>query len=77
MSAVPLIPDLLPASAPDTPLGVILAAMRRKWADGDLDGAAALAKAAAPYIHSRLSAARAPGDLRFLSDDELDRECGA
>jgi len=64
-----------PVSAPDTPLAVLLAVMRRKWDEGDLDAAAALARAAAPYLHPRRAALRADGvvaDAHRLSDAELD-----
>jgi len=39
-----------------TPLAVLLTTMREKWAAGDRDGAAILARAAAPYLHPRLAA---------------------
>jgi hypothetical protein len=55
-----------------SPLHVLLAVMRRKWRDGDEDGAVALAKAAAPYVHPRAPAARPAPDLAQVSDDELD-----
>src|SRR4051812_6001077 len=38
-----------------TPLEVMLEAMRKHRAAGDLDAAAAVAKDAAPYIHPRLA----------------------
>jgi hypothetical protein len=38
-----------------TPLEVMLEAMRKHHADGDLDAASAIAKDAAPYIHPRLN----------------------
>jgi hypothetical protein len=55
------------------PLHVLLLVMRRKWDEGDEDGAVALAKIAAPYLHPRVPAARPVGDLAGVSDDELDR----
>ena len=63
-------------SAPLLPLEVLLRAMRRKWDEGDWDAAAALARAAAPYLHPRAGTGRAPFDLRTMSDDELERLCG-
>ena len=39
-----------------SPLAVLLAAMRARWQSGDLDGAAGLARAAAPYLHPRRAA---------------------
>ena len=56
-----------------TPLHILLLVMRRKWREGDLDGAVALAKIAAPYLHPKVPAARPAGDLAGVSDDELDR----
>lgn len=58
------------------PLDVLLKAMRHKWEQGDHDGAAALARHAAPYVHPRMGTVRAAPDLRMISDDELDRLCG-
>lgn len=55
-----------------SPLYVMLTVMRRKWRDGDEDGAVALAKVAAPYVHPKVPAARPPTDLAQVSDDELD-----
>lgn len=59
-----------------SPLHVMLTVMRRKWRDGDEDGAVALAKAAAPYVHPKVPAARPSTELAQVSDDELD-ELGA
>ena len=55
-----------------SPLHVMLTVMRRKWRDGDEDGAVALAKVAAPYVHPKVPAARPSTDLAQVSDDELD-----
>lgn len=55
-----------------SPLLVMLTVMRRKWRDGDEDGAVALAKAVAPYVHPRAPAARLSPELSQVSDDELD-----
>jgi hypothetical protein len=56
-----------------TPLNILLLVMRQKWRDGDLDGAVALAKIAAPYLHPKVPATRPSGELAGVSDDELDR----
>jgi hypothetical protein len=56
-----------------TPLHVLLLVMRQKWREGDVDGAVALAKIAAPYLHGKVPAARPAADLAGVSDDELDR----
>ncbi len=55
-----------------TPLAILLAVMQRKWNDGDHDGAATLARIAAPYLHPRVLAARPSTDLATLADDDLD-----
>jgi len=56
-----------------SPLHILLLVMREKWKNGDKDGAVALAKIAAPYLHPKVPAARPSGDLAGVSDDELDR----
>ena len=59
-----------------TPLQVLLSVMQQKWKEKDLDGAVALARIAAPYLHAKVPAARAAAELSGVSDDELDRlEC--
>ena len=55
-----------------SPLHVMLTVMRRKWRDGDEDGAVALAKAVAPYVHPKAPAARSSNGLAQVSDNELD-----
>ena len=55
-----------------SPLHVMLTVMRRKWRDGDEDGAVALAKAVAPYVHPKAAAVRVSNDLAQVSDDDLD-----
>ncbi len=55
-----------------SPLHVMLTVMRRKWREGDEDGAVALAKAVAPYVHPKAAAARPANDLAQVSDDDLD-----
>lgn len=54
------------------PLFVLLTVMRERWKDGDTDGAVALAKLAAPYMHGRAATARPLGDLAEVPDDELE-----
>lgn len=52
-----------------SPLGVLLAAMRLKWQEGDIEAACKYAQAAAPYLHPRArpeqdtDPARLPDDL--------------
>ena len=55
-----------------TPLAIILETMRRKYATGDIDGAVALARIAAPYLHPRMPAATPATDLAALPDADLD-----
>jgi hypothetical protein len=61
-----------------SPLDVMLRAMRRKWRQGDHEGAASLAKVAAPYVHPKISGgahmARDDGSqpIQGMSDAELD-----
>jgi hypothetical protein len=63
--------DVPPSPAP-TPLAIILATMHRKHAEGDLDGAVALARIAAPYVHPRVPSAAPPSDLTTMQDADLD-----
>lgn len=58
--------------AAPTPLAIILATMHRKYADGDHDGAVALARIAAPYLHPKIPAAIPATDLAAMPDAELD-----
>ena len=46
--------------------------MRQRYDKGDLDGAVALARIAAPYLHARRKAATQPADLSDMNDEELD-----
>ena len=57
-----------------TPLAVLLAAMQQKWDEGDIDAAASLARAAAPYVHARRATIREHGETELdrLSDAQLD-----
>lgn len=55
-----------------SPLYVLLTVMRQRWEAGDLEGAVALAKIAAPYMHGRAALARPLGALAGVSDEELD-----
>lgn len=57
------------------PLDVILHAMRRKWRQGDHEGATTLAKAAAPYVHPRAAARRTNGLalIQEMDDSELEQ----
>lgn len=56
------IADQEAASGELMPLNVMLDVMRRHYADGNYDKAAAIACDAAPYVHSRLSAVTHKGD---------------
>jgi hypothetical protein len=59
----------------DTPLEVMLRAMRYHLAENNLDRAAAVAKEAAPYVHPRLSATALTGLEHVLNS--LPPEFGA
>jgi hypothetical protein len=60
---------------PLSPLDVLMQAMRKKWEAKDDDGAVDIARAAAPYMHARVSA-RASSlltkEVHRLTDAELD-----
>ena len=58
--------------ADPSPLFVLLTVMRQRWDAGDQEGAVALARFAAPYLHGRAAVARPMGELAGVSDDELD-----
>lgn len=60
------------------PLDILLHEMRRKWEAGDTEGAIALARIAAPFVHARPAPARpAFENLRTMTDAELEALCGA
>lgn len=54
------------------PLQVLLSVMRARWRAGDVNGAVALAKVTAPYLHGRPKHARLSIPLSEVPDDELD-----
>lgn len=60
-----------------TPLSIILEEMHRKYALEDKEGAVALARLAAPYIHGRVRPSEAAAELSKLSDADLDKLSGA
>lgn len=64
------------------PLEIMLAVMRRCWADDDEKGAVAMARAAAPYVHAKAPTGGRPGAVGVdqMSDEELaagDDDAGA
>ena len=61
---------------PPTPLAILLAEMHRKWDDGDKEGAVALARLAAPYLHPRVPPTKPAAELSKLTDADLDQLCG-
>ncbi len=65
-------PTSTPAPTDISPLSIILCTMRQKYAEGDMDGAVALARIAAPYLHPRIPAATPPSDLAAMPDADLD-----
>ena len=58
-----------------TPLAILLAEMRRKWSAGDKEGAVALARLAAPYLHPRVPPTKPAAELSHLTDADLDQLC--
>jgi hypothetical protein len=62
-------------AAPLLPLDVLLKVMQQKWDASDFEGAAKLARVAAPYLHGRCAPVRDTYtiDLQQLSDADLDR----
>ena len=57
------------------PLEVLLRTMRRKWDAGDYDGAASLARIAAPYLHPRQTLRISRSEVSTMGDEELDALC--
>jgi hypothetical protein len=55
-----------------TPLQVLLALMQRELEAGNAKEAAALARAAAPYVHARVVPKRNSPDLSQLTDAQLE-----
>jgi len=58
-----------------TPLQILLTAMREKWAAGDHDGAVAIARAVAPYLHARPTTTNKqpdPTEPNRLTDADLE-----
>lgn len=55
-----------------SPLYVLLTMMRRRWEADDHEGAVALARLAAPYMHGRATPMRVAGELAGVPDEELD-----
>jgi hypothetical protein len=63
---------LLAEPRDDEPLGVMIRAMRLFWDAGRFKEAADIARAAAPYVHPRVTGPAGARDLATLRDDELD-----
>ncbi len=59
-----------------SPLFILLTVMRQRWEADDRDGAAALARVAAPYLHGRAAVTRPMGELAGVPDEELDEWSG-
>ena len=55
------------------PLYVLLEVMRQRWKEENWEGAVALAKVAAPYLHGKAPLARPGDDLAGVTDEELER----
>lgn len=54
-----------------SPLSILLTVMRQRWKAEDVEGAVALARVAAPYMHGRAAVTRPFGDLAEVPDEEL------
>ena len=62
-----------PADRPElSPLELILKTMHERYCRDDIDGAIALARFAAPYLHPRPTPTKIPTDLASMTDAELD-----
>ena len=59
-----------------TPLDILLSEMRRKWDANDKEGAVALARLAAPYLHPRVQPTKPAAEMSKLTDADLDQLCG-
>ena len=59
-------------SADVSPLPLILQTMRQRYSSQDIDGALALARIAAPYLHPRIPAAAPYMELAAIPDADLD-----
>lgn len=59
-----------------SPLEVMLQTMRAKWDDKDKEGACAIAKDAAPYLHPRLATVQAEhkGSLTIVVETGVPRD---
>ena len=55
-----------------SPLAFLLRSMRQRYASQDIDGALALARIAAPYLHPRVPAAAPYMELAAIPDADLD-----
>lgn len=60
-----------------TPLEVMLATMRERWLANDHEGASAIAKDAAPYVHPRLTTATVNANVRRTAAEYSDAELAA
>ncbi len=61
---------------PGSPLDILLTVMRDRFEKHDFDGAVAIAKAVAPYVHPKASTrAAAGGTIDTLRDHQLVELC--
>jgi hypothetical protein len=86
ISAAGLLPEQIAAKVDEgslpakvlamTPLEILYAVMHRRFAAGDLEGAVAAAREAAPYVHARLAHTelRVRNEFASKSDAELVEE---
>ncbi len=60
---------------PLSPLDILMTIMRHRYAEGDFDGAAIIAKAVAPFVHSKPHGRGTIGTIDTLKDHQLVELC--
>lgn len=58
-----------------SPLEILMTVMRDRFDNQDFDGAVAIAKAVAPFVHAKPNARTAPVSLAMLKDEQLVELC--
>jgi hypothetical protein len=60
---------------PTLPLDILMTIMRSRFREGDFDGAAAIAKAVAPFVHPKPRERAVTGRIDMLRDHQLVELC--
>ncbi len=60
---------------PMSPLDILMTIMRQRFDDGDAEGAVAIAKAVAPFVHPKPKERAAHGTIDTLRDHQLVELC--